>query len=49
MLLDLLLWLPVKALKYSGVLDPVVAMLEDLAEGSEEAIKEYAEEHGILF
>jgi hypothetical protein len=44
-ILDLLLWLPAKLLK--PVLEPVTAMLDSLAEGTEAAAQEFGEIHGL--
>lgn len=43
LVLDVWLWLPSKVLGH--FLQPVTAMLDSLAENTEIAIKEYAEEH----
>lgn len=43
LVLDVILWLPVKVIGH--FLQPVTDMLDSLAENTEAAILEYAEEH----
>lgn len=45
MILDVLLWLPSKAI--GRIFAPVTAMLESLAENASAAAEQYAEDHGI--